>query len=198
MTSTIPVPRGHVAAVITHMDMRTPPPFADLPDTGVVLEQWDRPDPDVYRALFRKVGAPWLWVSRLEMGDAALKAITHDTRVHVYVVRDKDGNDAGLVELDYREQNTCEIVFLGLVPGMSGLGHGRWLMNEILLQAWAARGIARIWLHSCSLDHAGALRFYERSGFTAFARELETFPDPRLTGLLPRDAAPHVPLVGGD
>ncbi|MCX7267718.1 MAG: GNAT family N-acetyltransferase, partial [Sphingomonadales bacterium] len=40
-----------------------------------------------------------------------------------------------------------------------------------------------------------ALTFYQRSGFVAYQRQLETFPDPRITGLIPRDAAPHIPLI---
>ena len=54
-----------------------------------------------------------------------------------------------------------------------------------------------------ALDHPSALGFYRAQGFVPFARAVETFPDPRLTGHLPRDAAPHVPLLaelppGGD
>ena len=37
---------------------------------------------------------------------------------------------------------------------------------------------------------------YLRAGFTAYARAFEAFPDPRLSGLLPRDAAPQLPLIG--
>ena len=38
------------------------------------------------------------------------------------------------------------------------------------------------------------LAAYRRAGFTAVARKVETFLDPRLAGILPRDAAPHIPL----
>jgi hypothetical protein len=34
-----------------------------------------------------------------------------------------------------------------------------------------------------------------RSGFTPYARSMEIADDPRLTGLLRRTAAPHVPIV---
>jgi hypothetical protein len=52
-----------------------------------------------------------------------------------------------------------------------------------------------MWVHTCTLDHPGALGFYRRNGFAPFARAIETFADPRLLGILPRDAAPHAPLI---
>ena len=61
--------------------------------------------------------------------------------------------------------------------------------------AWRP-GIERFWVHTCTLDSPAALGFYIKAGFTPFAREVETFADPRLAGVLPREAAPHVPLLG--
>jgi hypothetical protein len=34
-----------------------------------------------------------------------------------------------------------------------------------------------------------------KSGFTPYQRQLETFPDPRISGHLPREAAPQIPLI---
>ena len=66
-------------------------------------------------------------------------------------------------------------------------------MAEALKLGWAD-GIERVWLHTCTLDHPSALGFYRNQGFVPVKRTIETFADPRLAGLLPRDAAPHVPL----
>ncbi|MEX0368657.1 MAG: GNAT family N-acetyltransferase, partial [Ruegeria sp.] len=46
-------------------------------------------------------------------------------------------------------------------------------------------------------DHPRALDFYRRSGFTPVRQEVEVMADPRLNGVLPKDAAPHVPLFAG-
>ncbi len=197
-----PVPAGHVASVVTHMEMRKRPEIADIPASGLSLEYWVQPALSDYRALFRKVGAPWLWFSRLVMDDSALRDIIHNPAVHVHVVRDAQSAAIGFVELDFRQGGECEIGFLGLVPKMHGKGYGRWLIAETLRRAWAGKdgdaAIMRVWLHSCTLDHPGALRFYERSGFTAFAREIEIVPDPRLTGHLPQDAAPQMPVISAE
>jgi hypothetical protein len=34
-----------------------------------------------------------------------------------------------------------------------------------------------------------------RSGFTPYRRAIEVADDPRLFGFLPREAAPHIPLL---
>jgi hypothetical protein len=61
-------------------------------------------------------------------------------------------------------------------------------------EAW--RGpVERVWLHTCSEDHPDAIDVYRRIGFRVYHREAEWVRDPRLTGLLPGDAGPHVPLA---
>ena len=105
-----------------------------------------------------------------------------------------------MLELDFREPGQCELAFVGLVPEWSGKGHGRWLLAEALRLAWRAntarKRIRRVHVHTCSLDHPAALSAYRRAGFVPFKRAIERFPDPRLLGILPRDCAPQVPLLG--
>ncbi|HVQ08468.1 MAG TPA: GNAT family N-acetyltransferase [Allosphingosinicella sp.] len=186
----IPVPRGQIGAVVTYLEMLAPPAPAPVPDSSLRLERWAAVDPERYRTLFAQVGARWLWFSRLAMADAALLATVGE----VHEVIGPDGGDAGFVELDFRVPELCTIRFLGLAPVLAGKGHGRWLLAETLRLAWAP-GVARVAVHTCSLDHPAALPAYLRAGFTAIGRAFESFPDPRLDGLLPRDAAPQLPLI---
>ncbi|HYI49816.1 MAG TPA: GNAT family N-acetyltransferase [Allosphingosinicella sp.] len=188
----IPVPAGHVGAVVTYLEMTAPPAPARVSDSELRLERWAGVDPARYRALFAQVGARWLWFSRLAMGDAELLSKVAE----VHGVIGPDGGDAGFIELDYREPALCTIRFLGLVPALAGRGHGRWLLAETLRLAWAP-GVVRVAVHTCSLDHPAALPAYLGAGFRACRRAFESFPDPRLAGLLPRDAAPQLPLIEG-
>ena len=188
-----PVPDGHLATVVTHLEMRAPPERRPIPETPLTLGPWPDPDPDAYRALFRAVGADWLWQSRLAIDDAALTAILHDPGTAILRPL-RDGTPVGLLELDFRAPRSCELAFFGLVPGAVGSGAGRWLMDRALTIAWD-RPIDRLWVHTCTLDHPAALPFYRRTGFAVTRQEVEILPDPRLSGLLPRDAAPHVPLA---
>lgn len=188
------VPNDHIAAVVTSLEMTTPPALRPMPDSRLRLVRWKRPAPDKYRALFSRVGEPWMWFSRVVMSDDSLQVIVGDPAVEIYAVVDPAGIEIGLLELDFRADRICEISFLGLIPELTGVGHGRWLMAQALLLAWRPR-IERVWVHTCTLDHPSALNFYRGQGFTAFRRELETFPDPRLTGQMRADAAPQVPTL---
>ncbi|WP_157216236.1 GNAT family N-acetyltransferase [Flavisphingomonas formosensis] len=187
------VPKGEIATIVTSLEMKAPPRAAPLPPSPFRLVRWREPSADKYRALFRRIGTPWLWFSRLAMDDRELRTIIHDPAVEIFAVTDRQGIEIGILELDLRTQATCELSFFGLVPELAGKGHGRWLMAQALGLAWR-KGVERVWVHTCTLDHPGALGFYRRSGFMPFAQSVETFADPRIAGLLPRDAAPHVPL----
>ena len=188
-----PVPDGQLAAVVTYLEM-TSPPDTPVPAGSLRLRHVTRPEPEAYRALFRKVGAPWLWFSRLAMADAELEAIIAHPQVELFEVTAVEPV-VGMLELDFRIAHECELAFIGLVPELAGQGHGRWLLAEALRLAWR-EGIKRVHVHTCTLDHPAALAAYRRAGFTAWKRAVERFPDPRLTGVLPADAAPQVPLVG--
>lgn len=189
-----PVPNDQLATIVTTLEMTRRPPLRPTPPTPLRLLHWAAPDLDKYRALFRRVGGPWLWYSRLAMDDAPLGGIIHDPAISVFAVVDRAGIEVGMVELDHRHAGSCELSYFGLVPELAGKGHGRWLMGEALTRAWRA-GVTRVWVHTCTLDHPSALNFYRAQGFVATKRTIETFPDPRPLGLLPADAAPHIPSL---
>ena len=191
--SLVPVPDGHVGTVVTYLEMKEKPRPAPLPSSPLRLERWRDPAPARYRLLFRRVGARWLWYSRLVMDDAALAAAIRE----VWAVVDRAGIEVGMVELDFAtREGECLIRFLGLVPELAGKGHGRWLFAQTLALAWRA-GVRRVHVHTCTLDHPAALPAYLKAGFKAYRRAFESFPDPRLAGVLPPEEAPGVPLIGG-
>ena len=191
-----PLAPGQLATIVTSLEMLAPPPPRPLPTPPFALMRWRAPRIEPYRGLFRRVGEPWLWFSRLVMADSTLHAILGDEGVEVYPVVDRAGVELGILELDLRKRGECELAYFGLVPELAGKGHGRWLMTQALTLAWR-KGVERVWVHTCTLDHPSALAFYRRHGFVPFAQAVETFADPRCSGILPRAAAPHVPLLGG-
>ncbi len=190
--SIVPVPDGQLAAVVTYLEMNSRPEVA-VPAATLRLEPIV-PSPAAYRTLFARIGAPWLWFSRLVMPDAGLAAIVDDQRLSLFEVRDGE-SVVGMLELDAREEGACELAFVGLVAEFTGRGHGRWLLAEAISRAWAIDGVKRIHVHTCTLDHPAALGAYRRAGFVAVARRIETFIDPRLAGVFPRDTAPQVALL---
>jgi GNAT superfamily N-acetyltransferase len=188
------VPAGKIAAVVTSLEMfERPAPRAERADLALELARVPRPELTWFRNLFRSVGENWIWFSRLAMTDAELAAIIHDRHVEVYVLKSGE-NEVGLLELDFRVADECELSFFGLTQPVIATGAGRFLMNRALELAWS-RPIKRLWVHTCTFDHQDALAFYVRSGFRPFRLQVEFAEDPRLIGLAPRTAAPHVPLI---
>ncbi|TFI57847.1 GNAT family N-acetyltransferase [Sphingomonas parva] len=183
------IPAGHLGAVVTFLEMTERPTPRPLPPSPFRLERWTTPDPACYRTLFARVGGRWLWYSRLLMDDETLRA----SIAEVWAVTDR-GIEIGMIELDFRAPGECLIRFLGLVPELAGKGHGKWLFAQVLALAWRP-GVRRVHVNTCSLDHPAALPAYVRAGFRPYKRAFESFPDPRRAGILPRDAAPQIPLL---
>jgi GNAT superfamily N-acetyltransferase len=195
------VPDGCIAAVVTTLEMKSRPPARGIPPLppGLEIRPVAKPDLQWYRRLYRHVGEPWLWFSRLRLSDAALAEIIHDERVAIWSLCaiEPGGelvSDEGLLELDFREDGSCEIAFLGLSMALTGRGVGRNLMAYAIGEAWN-HPIERFWVHTCTLDHPSALGFYMRSGFVPVKRQVEVVADPRLDGTLPTSVAPDVPIL---
>ena len=188
------LPAGKLATLVTFLQMAAPPPPRPVPARpDLALRLVERPHPDWYRDLYRRVGSDWLWFSRLLIRDDELASILHDPAVEVWSL-DRDGRSVGLLELDRRRDGEVELAYFGLVPELVGGGAGRLLMAHAIGRAFA-QPTRRFWLHTCTLDHPAALGFYIRSGFTPYGRAIEIADDPRLTGALPRTAAPWLPVI---
>lgn len=188
------LPPGKLANVVTYLEMRTPSEAHQHPTTSeLVIRREEQPGLAWYRQLYREIGTSWLWFARLRMTDDELRAVLHNPSIDIFVLS-HNGVDGGLLEFDRRHMPDIEIVYFGVAPWLIGKGAGRALLEHCLPLEWA-HGPHRIWLHTCTLDHPRALDFYRRFGFVPYKRAVEIMDDPRITGDLPRDAAPEVPIL---
>jgi GNAT superfamily N-acetyltransferase len=192
----IDLPPGKIASIVTYLEMLRP--LAQTPPvrSEFAIRRVEQPDRDWYRRLYREVGEPWLWLSRLRLTDDELSAILRDPAVDVFALS-YEGIDQGLLEFDRRNFPDIEIAFFGVTPGLIGKGAGRTLLAHGLLSEWE-HNPRRIWLHTCTSDHPAALSFYQKFGFKPYKRAIGIEDDPRLTGEMPRTAAPHVPIIDRD
>lgn len=179
--------------IVTYLEMTSPAPISTTPLPKDVTFRKVNPDVAWYRDVFDRVGRNWLWFGRRKLSDEALKAAICDSQVEVYTLS-KDGQDEALMELDFRQPRACELAYFGLTQPLIGTGAGRALMNRAITAAWA-RQIDRFHVHTCTIDSQQALAFYLRSGFRPVKLEVEIDDDPRVTGILPSEAAPHVPII---
>ena len=188
------LPPGKVAAVVTYLEMCTPPRLAPIPTMSEFrVRRVAQPDLDWYRQLYRVIGEPWLWFSRLRLSDEELHAILWDPAVDVFALS-HEGTDQGLLEFDRRHFPDIELSFFGVTATLIGKGAGRALLQHCLPLAWEQKP-QRVWLRTCTSDHPAALAFYVKAGFVPYKRAIEISDDPRVTGEMPRTAAPHIPIV---
>ena len=165
-----------VDLLVTYMEMLAAPQGAALaspaPDAAVSRE---KPDLSSYLDLYRVVGGPVQWDQRLRMPKAELETLLASDATHIHVLR-VDGKAAGFCEFDNVGQPAVELVHFGLAPAFQGRRLGPFLLDQSLRAAWSHRP-QRLWLHTDTHDHPAAQSVYERAGFRAYARRMETFPD---------------------
>ena len=119
------IPAGKLASVVTCLEMHAmPAKRGERADAPWRLRHVVVPQADWYRDLYSRVGSQWLWFSRLEMPIGQLEAILRDPKVDIYAL-EVDGRDEGLLELDFRDGNDCELAFFGLTDAVLGQGAGR-------------------------------------------------------------------------
>ena len=107
------LPPGKLAAVVTYLEMRRPPQAGAYPTmSGFVIRSAGKPDLDWYRRLYRQIGEPWLWFSRLRMTDDELRTIVHHPEVDIFTLS-HNGVDSGILEFDRRCMPDIELSFLG-------------------------------------------------------------------------------------
>jgi GNAT superfamily N-acetyltransferase len=159
-----------VDVVRTYLEMTSP---ADLLREGaaeadVRLERVHDCPWHFYRYLYIEVGRQYHWRDRLVWTEAQFRAhLAGPSTIWLLSVR---GAPAGYFELRRQEDGSIEIGYFGLLPEFVGRGLGKFLLTRAVEEAWAM-GPTRVWLHTCSLDHPGALPNYLRRGFRKVGEE---------------------------
>ncbi len=121
------------------------------------------PDPALSRFFYTEIGRDWSWVDRLGWTEEQWRQWVERPGYEIWVAR-SGGALAGYLELDEHPVGDVEVAYFGLLPQFLGRGMGGHLLTLGVRAAWD-RGAARVWVHTCSLDGAHALRNYEARGF---------------------------------
>lgn len=160
----------HRPAVRTYLQMTDRRALRDAPwpHDDIQVRRLDAPPPSFYRYLYREVGRPWHWIERWDWSDARITDHLQSAGVEVWLLISA-GVPAGFFEL-HRTARETEIAYFGLLPEMTGQGLGRALLAYATREAWR-NDPARVWLHTCSLDHRAALPNYQARGFSVYREE---------------------------
>ncbi len=174
-----------IETVVTYLVMRAAPKALPPMPVGprLALMRVENIPLHYYRYLYGAVGAHWLWLERLTLGDEDLVAKIHKQGVEVFVLY-ANGAPAGYYELDFAEPRETKLVYFGLMAEWTGRKIGPWLLGSAVAEGFS-RGAERITVNTCTLDHPAALPLYQRLGFEPVAREERRLAVP-----------PHIVLPG--
>jgi GNAT superfamily N-acetyltransferase len=136
------------------------------------LERIGACPPSFYRYLYAEVGRAFHWTDRLAWTDQAIRAHLATPGVVLWLLT-WEAAPAGYFELEPHDDGSIEIAYFGLLPEYIGRGWGKFLLGEAAGAAWGMAP-ARVWLHTCTLDHPAALPNYLRRGFRAVRVEQYT------------------------
>jgi GNAT superfamily N-acetyltransferase len=163
------VPRVEVTRTHVELPDRSALHAAPCPDPRARVEQVEGCPASFFRYLYVEVGRGYFWLDRVHWTDEQIRARLSDPAVSLHLLT-VAGAPAGYFELEKHHDGSVEVSYFGLLPEFHGRGLGKYLLTEAAEAAWA-RGASRVWLHTCTLDHAGALPNYLARGFRPFKTE---------------------------
>ena len=167
-----------VEQTVTWLEMTSPDELRPgrLPPAPVGLELVDRSRVPMLRETANRVGRPHGWTSRSGWSEERWAEHLAKPGVRAFLAR-VGGEPAGLIELEARPGGEVEITVFGLVPELVGRGFGGHLLTQAVRLAWETGHpegppTRRVWLHTASTDHPGALPNYLGRGFRVVHREV--------------------------
>ncbi|GAB3291483.1 GNAT family N-acetyltransferase [Parahaliea aestuarii] len=140
-----------------------------LPDVLEVIECRE-PQYQFNKFLYELVGSEWEWGDLDEWNDDQWRDIVESDSLRTWVAYYR-GSIAGYYEL-YKDNENTEIRYFGLAPSYIGRGFGGPLLSHAIHSAWEWPGTSRVWVHTCTFDHPGALSNYLARGMKIYREEL--------------------------
>jgi GNAT superfamily N-acetyltransferase len=137
---------------------------------GFKVTLLDPPQWQINRKFYVEVGAPWRWTDRLDCHDHDWQQYAERNDLETWIGYWQD-EEIGYFELEKQQNNTVQIAYFGLVPAFIGKGFGGQLLGAAIECAWNIPGTQRLWVHTCTHDHANALNNYLERGFGLFKTE---------------------------
>lgn len=153
---------------IYYLEMKSFDGFKDMADSeGFNIVEAEIKQYQINKFLYGLVGENWNWNDKTFLSDEAWKRYVENRNLRTWVAYFK-GSIAGYYELQKQEKGDMEIAYLGLVPKFIGKGFGGSLLMHAIQSAWDWKGTERLWVHTCTLDHPGALNNYLDRGFVIY------------------------------
>ena len=136
---------------------------------GLHIIKAEIPSAELQHFLYRSVGGEWYWYEKAHWSYRQWLEYAQNPNLHTFVAYIK-GTPTGYFQLETQPEHNVEIAYFGLFGGFMGMGLGGHLLTTAIQTAWSMSA-KRVWVHTCSLDHASALANYQARGFTLYKTE---------------------------
>jgi GNAT superfamily N-acetyltransferase len=156
----------------TYLEMTSPEQLRPVvvPDPAPRIERLGECPTSLFRYLYAEVGRACHWRDRLTWSDEMIRRYLATPGVSLWLMT-FEAAPAGYFELRQHDDGGVEMAYFGLLPEFFGRGWGKYLLDQAIRQAWGS-GAARVWLHTCTLDHPAALPNYVQRGFRPVREEV--------------------------
>ena len=119
---------------------------------------------------YKNIGKKHNWIDRLVWTETQWMDYVSSKKVKTYVLKYKD-DLVGFFELIFHiEKKEVEIAYFGLLEEFQNKKLGSYLLSQAIQKSFI-KGIYRVWVHTCSLDHENALNNYIARGMKIFKTE---------------------------
>ena len=151
--------------IIYYLEMHSPDELNRVDDSkGLIITETEIKNFRFNRFLYELVGRPWHWTEKLDWSDERWRNYVENPKMRTWVAYYR-GSIAGYFELLQSEQGDVEIAYFGLTEAFIGQGFGGYLLTQAIDNAWSNYpDTKRVWVHTCTLDHANALANYQARG----------------------------------
>ena len=155
-----------------YLEMTSPSALKEAEDPGnLQLIEIERKQFQFNRFLYQFIGESWHWFDKLSWSDEKWMSYAEKPGLRTWVAY-YEGAIAGYYELEQTDDGNTEIAYFGLAPDYIGKGFGGYLLSQAIKSAWDWSGTNRVWLHTCTLDHANALNNYQSRGMKIYHEEV--------------------------
>jgi len=142
------------------------------PTNDYSLNLIDPVDFQLNKFFYKSIGKKHKWIDRLSWSEEKWINYVSSKNVNTYVLKYKD-DLVGFFELILHEENKeIEIAYFGILEEYQNKKLGSFLLSEAIRESLHIKGVERVWLHTCSLDHKNALNNYLARGMKIFKTEI--------------------------
>lgn len=125
----------------------------------------------INRFFYQYVGQIWQWFDKEKWSDKQWREYAERDALRLFMLTYK-GTPAGYFELEKHSDESVEIVYFGIAEAYLDKGLGGFLLSQAIERAWQWQA-ARVWVHTCSLDHPHALANYRARGMDVYKIEVK-------------------------